>query len=318
MASQPDIAVLGEAADWILRFQESAPGDRECEDFDRWRAQSAAHAEAWRRAESMLGGLGQLPPGIGRQTLQALGRGNRREAIRALVTLMFVAPAGWFAGRSLPLAQWTADFSTAKGERRALTLDDGSQLVLNTATSVDVTFTADERRLLLHSGEILVRTHADVASRPFHVQTAQGRFRALGTRFAVRRLDDERSRIAVYEHAVEVRPQRGEAFVLNAGQQAVVDRARLVSSGTADDTEAFWQHGMLLVRKRPLAEVVAELSRYRRGRLRCDPAVGDLEVSGTLLLSDTDAALALLERNLPIHVRRSHRYWTVVEARSEK
>jgi transmembrane sensor len=64
----------------------------------------------------------------------------------------------------------------------------------------------------------------------------------------------------------------------------------------------------------PLGEWVAELGRYRRGVLRCDPAVAGLRVSGAFPLDDTDRALQLLADTFPVrHVWRT-RYWVSVEA----
>lgn len=59
---------------------------------------------------------------------------------------------------------------------------------------------------------------------------------------------------------------------------------------------------MLLAKNMPLADVVAEIARYRTGRLHCDPAVAQLRLSGTLSLKDTDASLALLAQSLPVQI----------------
>lgn len=61
---------------------------------------------------------------------------------------------------------------------------------------------------------------------------------------------------------------------------------------------------MLLAKNMPLADVVAEIGRYRTGRLHCDPAVAQLRLSGALSLKDTDASLALLAQSLPVRIER--------------
>ena len=68
-------------------------------------------------------------------------------------------------------------------------------------------------------------------------------------------------------------------------------------------------YGTLLAKDMPLGEVIAELARYRPGVLRCDPAVAGMPVSGALSLTDTDAALDLLARSLPLRIERRTRYW---------
>lgn len=312
-----DPALIGEAADWMLTLRYGDDARKAQAGFDRWRQQSPAHAEAWARAEAVLGVLAQVPADIGKNTFQAMRRPTRRRGMGVLGALLLAAPAGWLAWRHMPWREWTADVATATGERRSMTLADGSRLVLNTASAVDIVFTPTERRIRLHAGEILVTTHADPSPtyRPFVVQTAQGSVRALGTRFGVRCLDDRTTRVAVFEHAVELRAQEGASALLRAGQQADFDASRIRPEVAVDNSAALWEQGMLLARNMRLADVVAEMARYRGGVLRCHPAVADLRVSGAVSLADTDAGLALLARSLPLRIERANRYWVTVAPR---
>ncbi|ADP18628.1 FecR family protein 22 [Achromobacter xylosoxidans A8] len=314
-----DPAILKEAAGWLVRFQSEtlSPSDREA--FERWRARSAAHAAAWQRAEDMLRGFGQVPPRIAGETLRRLDRPGRRQALRALAGLLVLGPAAWLGGRELPWREWSADARTATGEQRRMELADGTQLVLNTASAVDIDYTAQQRTLWLRAGEILLTTGRDTPQlqRPFVVQTAQGAIRALGTRFMVR---DEGSvvRVAVFEGAVEIRPMSagGSATVLPAGQQTVFNGREVQAQAAVDATAASWEQGMLAARNWRLADLVDELGRYRRGVLRCDPAVAGLRVSGAFPLNDIDASLRLLEKTLPVRVSRITPYWTTVAPRA--
>nr|WP_242702357.1 FecR domain-containing protein [Achromobacter sp. SD115] len=310
---------MKEAAGWLVRFQSEtlSPSDREA--FDRWRARSAAHAAAWQRAEDMLRGFGLVPPRIAGDTLRRLDRPGRRQALRALAGLLVLGPAAWLGGRELPWREWSADARTATGEQRRMELADGTQLVLNTASAVDIDYTAQQRTLWLRAGEILLTTGRDTPQlqRPFVVQTAQGAIRALGTRFMVR---DEGSvvRVAVFEGAVEIRPRSagGSATVLPAGQQTVFNRREVQPLAAVDATAASWEQGMLAARNWRLADLVDELGRYRRGVLRCDRAVAGLRVSGAFPLNDIDASLRLLEKTLPVRVSRITPYWTTVVPRA--
>ncbi|MGH8485657.1 MAG: iron dicitrate transport regulator FecR, partial [Pseudomonas sp.] len=65
---------------------------------------------------------------------------------------------------------------------------------------------------------------------------------------------------------------------------------------------------------RPLADVLADLSRYRSGVLRCDPRIAGLKVSGAFPIDDTDRALAALESGLSLRITRYSRYWVNVSA----
>jgi transmembrane sensor len=312
-----DPALLSEAADWMLTLRYGDDAQKAQANVNRWRQQSPAHAEAWARAEALLGVFAQVPVGIGKDAFQALQRPTRRRSMGMLGALLIAAPAGWLAWRHMPWREWSADVATATGERRSMTLADGSRLVLNTASAVDIAFTAAQRHIRLQAGEILVTTHADPSPtyRPFFVQTPQGTVRALGTRFSVRRLDDQTTRVAVFEHAVEISALDGASHLLRAGQQADFEAARIRPEVAVDNSAALWERGMLLARNMRLADVVAEMSRYRSGVLRCDPAVAELRVSGAVSLADTDAGLALLARSLPLRIEQASRYWVTVAPR---
>ncbi len=56
-------------------------------------------------------------------------------------------------------------------------------------------------------------------------------------------------------------------------------------------------------------EVIATLSRYRNGVLRCDPAVAGLRLSGTFPLKNTDAILNVIAQTLPVKIQSITRYW---------
>lgn len=239
---------------------------------------------------------------------------SRRRAIKALVLLMTFMPASYIAYRSAPWREWTADYATRTGERRSLSLNDGTELQLNTDTALDVQFDAAQRLIRLHRGEVLVDTgadprRADEAFRPFWVQTRQGRIRALGTRFVVRR-DHEVTRVQVYDGAVEVLPAHAAARqVIQAGQQLSFSAEAVQLPRPVDPHGADWARGLLVAQQMPLGEFAQELARYRPGLLRCDPAIADLRISGAFQLDNTDQVLAALPDTLPVNVVYRTRYW---------
>lgn len=319
MSATPDPALLEEAAGWLVRFQSETLSVADRAAFERWRDRSAAHAAAWRRVEDMLRSFGQVPPALGAHTLRRLDRIERparRQVLRTAGGLLLAGPAAWLAWREVPWREWSADARTAIGERRQMLLADGTRLWLNTATAVDIQYSARQRLVWLRAGEILLTTGKDPAPapRPFLVQTGLGSVQALGTRFMVR---DEGAaiQVAVFEDAVEIRAAGGARRVLRAGQRARFDADAIGPDQAADAAQVSWEHGMLAARNWRLADLVDELARYRRGFLRCDPEVAGLRVSGAFPLADTDASLRLLEKTLPVRIQRVTPYWGTVAAR---
>ncbi len=312
-----DPRLLEEAADWAITLRYDDPNEALLQLFDRWRCQSAGHSAAWERAQEMFRPPDPVAAVIGKAVLRRDGPStSRRMLLRGLVLAGLVAPAGALALRKQPWRSWFADLRTGVGERRALTLPDSIELALNTATAVNLTFSGAERRLRILEGEILVSTVPDPAARPFLVETQEGEVQTAGARFGLRCLPDAHIRVSVFEHSVSVVTARGGGATLRAGEQAEFTGVGIGETRSVADGAALWRQGMLLAQDMRLAEVIDELSRYRHGLLRCDPAVAGLRVSGALSLTDIDSALELLAQTLPVQVVRRSDLWVTVTARS--
>ena len=186
-------------------------------------------------------------------------------------------------------------------------------MVLNSGSALNLRYGAAERVLELVRGEILVQTAPDSLHRPFIVQTAMGAVQALGTRFTVR----ERAsgiEVGVLQGAVQLRPAHAPhaAQRIAAGEQGTFTAQQAVHSGALDTAASAWAEGMLVASRMRLEDFLAELGRYRRGRLGCDPAVAGLHVSGAYPLADTDRVLAALTSSLPVEIHSFSRYWVMV------
>lgn len=321
-AASIDPCILEEAADWLVQMSagELSPAQRSA--CEQWRARSAEHQRAWRRAERLIGRLDVLPPGLAMPALDRPGV-NRRTVLRRLALLLAVAPAGWAGWRAAGQGGWTADFRTGVGERREWTLADGSRVTLNTASAIDVRFDDTQRRVVLRSGEIWIQTAPDAARRPFRVQTRDGHLQALGTRFTTR-LHDDRTCVAVHEGAVRVEPRHppggavagDDATVIPSGFRTCFTERTVSVIEAADASGAAWVHGMLMADRMPLAELIGELARYRQGPLQVSPEVAALPVSGAFPVTETARALAMLEATYPVAVQaRLHGYWLKVVSR---
>ncbi|GLO13398.1 sensor [Pseudomonas putida] len=303
--------VLAQAVDWYVRLHDSAASDSTRSEWRAWLAADPQHARAWQRIEQLQQRLGQAPAGLAGATLEQ-ARQQRRAAMKMLALLLGVGVVGW---RGYQVSPWRADYSTGVGLRRHFTLVDGSRLVLGTDSRVDVQFDGLQRLILLRQGEVLVETAKD--ARPLSVQTAEGRVLALGTRFTVRQ-GAGISRVTVEAHAVEVQPRlaTGQILRIEAGQASSFTADTLGPLLPAVAQGSAWTQGMLVVVDWRLADVLAELSRYRPGYLGCAPEVAGLRLSGTFLLDDSEGVLANLEDSLPVRVRRLTRYWVRVEGKA--
>jgi transmembrane sensor len=311
--SQVSARVLDEAIAWQLCLDSGEASEQQRNDFADWLAAHPEHGLVWRR----LGGIDQQlyaasAPMARRALLQ--GNASRRRSLRRLgggALGLLLATGVTLLAQQRPLGDYFADYHTASGEQRDLLLTDRSQIRLNSRSALDIEFDDNERRLHLRSGEILIQT-ANGDARPFIVDTDQGRLRALGTRFLVRR-DGAATELIVLQSAVAARPLAGsQERIIHSGEQVRMDSQHLSASSPAPVGADAWSRGMLVADNLPLQHLIDQLGEYHSGFLSLDPSLAGLRISGSFPLHDSDKALAALALSLPVRAERLGPWWTRV------
>ncbi|MDD2100747.1 FecR domain-containing protein [Pseudomonas putida] len=309
--SPAELQAIGAAARWYARLRSGIASDSDLAAWNDWLAGDPAHRQAWQRMVDVSEQMASVPGSLASPALRGADR-SRRQVLRSVLVLASAGSLGWLGLRSETSSNLFADFRTAVGERREFRLADGSTLLLNTDTSVNLRFDGRQRVLELLRGEIQVTTAVDPLKRPFKVLTHHAEVLALGTRFLVR-YNGQGGGVAVLEKAVEVR-SAGSMVRLEAGQSLDFDGHSLGAVRRNDASVGAWQQGSIIAINRPLSELLADLSRYRTGVLRCDPSIAQLKVSGAFPIDDTDLALAALESGFSLRITRYSRYWVDVSA----
>lgn len=306
----PDRQVFQAAASWFVQFQSEAPTQAQHTAWRQWMESDPAHQVAWQQMEQLQQSLGSMPQHL---TRRALSRPQqRRQVLKLLLAMAGTGYLGWNVQQHTALKNVLADYRTPVGRRQHVELGDGSQIELNTDTAIDVVFDSQQRLIRLRDGEILIRTAKQRDTRPFYVETKQGRIQALGTRFSVRQLETM-TRVGVLEDQISIVPSTsGGERLLSAGQGADFDARGISPTRSYPQSASAWVDGQLIVLNEPLGYVIQELARYRRGVLQCDEQAAMLRVSGAFRLDASDAVLANLQATLPIRVLYFTRYWISV------
>ncbi|GEP54445.1 FecR family protein [Reyranella soli] len=298
-----------EAIDWLVRLGSGRATATDRLAFQRWRQSSTAHEAAAVEAEVLLHAVGETRQAdeLRRQGTPLSAGSVRRHPVGRRVLFAGAAAASVAAVAVAlpalgPLSGLYADHATAVGGRKRVALADSSVVVLNTATAVSVDYSAQERRLVLHDGEALFEVAKD-AARPFIVVAGDVEVRAVGTAFVVR-LKRVFENVTVSEGTVEVKMGDRPSIRVVAGQQLDVSESDGFKLRVVDvDAATAWQRGKLIFNRRPLENVVAELERYRTGRI---VILGDrlktLEVTGVFDLDDTDRILRTIEETTKARV----------------
>lgn len=309
-------AVAEEAAKWIVRRDAGALTAEEAQAFEAWLA-TPAHREAFGRLDSLWHFLDDVPQHTAETALPPIRRFAMRRSAKvqpksttkarrwtasAIAASLALAMLG--AMESWPTA-WRADYATGVGERRMVTLEDGSTVMLDGSSAIALDFSERTRKVRLLQGSALFKVSANPA-RPFTVEAAGGSATALGTAFAVRAADGL-AELVVTQHRVQA-VGGGRSAVVGEGQRVDFGANALSSVEPAGAGETAWTRGRLVVVNRPLGEVIAEIARHRHGYLAVSGSASDLKVSGVYDLDHPLAAIDSIERSLGLRsIRLSNR-----------
>lgn len=308
----PDIAKA--AADWFTLSMDAAFSDKDAKNLQEWRDAHPEHERAWQHIHQMRASLHQLHGHAAYKILSALHSPSRRSALKSLAWLGMTAGGGLLASHTQTWQRQVADYSTGTGELKTLALSDGTQIVLNTSSAIDVQLTETMRQVTLRYGEIMVTTgHQSGEHRAFQLITDHGRIQPVGTQFNVRRLEHSTA-VTVLEGAVKIQPHDGPAVMLQKGMHTTFSREQSATSQAAMAQVGAWRNGLLFANNMRLSALAQELARYRPGLIRCDEAVADLRISGVFPLNNTTLALEAIPNSLPVSIIYRTRYWVTLTA----
>ncbi len=310
---EPDSQIEDEAGDWLARRLDGRLSGSEQRDFTRWLNRSLAHQAAYRHAEATwekLGAVGREPGVLRDDIVHLLHRPVWRQRWR-LASAMAACIAIVAVGASLllgnPLTLLRADYAAMPTQGRSVDLPDGSRVDLAPGAAIALDFGSSERRVKLLAGAAyftVAPLGTDGGGRPFVVLGENGATRALGTQFAID-LRPGQVRVIVTEHAVEVSAGMDKAVVQQGRAVAYAPSGSIAPLESVDAASATaWQRGKLIFDRQPVSDIVAELSRYRHGRIViADAALAGRRISGVFNTNDIDGAIASIARELKAEAR---------------
>ena len=317
-----------EATHWVTKLDARRLNGDEFAQFKAWVSESKDHKDAFDNAVSLWGNLDLLSDM--REALEAASTPRWQDRLRLAVTSWIPRPAYAFTAATLvllvglslvpfykPSANNTAAlYTTAVGEHKTISLADGSEVLLNTGSQLEVQFSQKRRTLRLLKGEAHFAV-AHNADRPFEVHAGANIVRAVGTAFTVE-LMPENVEVTVTEGRVELAtiaqaddaahiPLETSLALVNSGQSARFSTA-IQSINTINDDEVArrlaWHKGALIFKGDALEDVIQEASRYTKTKMIIsDHALRGLKVGGYFKTGETKAMLQALEANFGVSVK---------------
>jgi transmembrane sensor len=300
---------LDQAVEWMLRLEAPHADEAEWLAFDAWASASPENAAAFDRALATAAEVRHAAATLRASSAAVIPFPARRSepttrparhlmvgsiAASILAVAVVVAPV-W---RSLQ----PAVYETSAGQRRTITLKDGSKVDLNGASKLSVKFSRGQRLASL-DGEAVFDVAHDT-KRPFFIEAGDRRVRVVGTMFDVRRREGRMS-VTVARGIVEVAPGLnavGQTLRLTAGHR--LDHLEgsgdgQVSAVVADEALG-WRTGHLIYRDAPMSEVVADLNAQFARPMTLSDGAGAVRFSGVLVVDDQAAVVQRLSMLAPV------------------
>lgn len=312
MSPEHDMETVHQQAErWFARLRAENCSTAEQRAFEAWLVADAVNASAYARTERLWNGLEGLSRNgeivrarhaARNSALVAMRHSTRHRRLLAAASLagaLIIGSLAWvFSGQTA-----TQHYATAHGEQRSMLLADGSRVILNTDTAIEMRLGQHARDVKLLKGEALFEVVHDPAH-PFVVHANGNTISDIGTRFDVREINKQTT-VTVVEGSVDV-TRGGLAAQLEPGQQLVAG-SNTWHRRTVDTSDVTgWSEGYLVFHSTPLGSAVANANRYGQVNLViADPQLETIRISGEFRIGNTQALLRALESAFPIRAERT-------------
>ncbi len=209
---------------------------------------------------------------------------------------------------STPSFHAAAVYSTPKGSRATVELSDGTKILLNAASRLEIPeqFGGASRAVRLYGEAYFDVVHASGA--PFVVQASGTRTTVLGTEFSVRAYDRENVQVAVRTGKVAV-----DTTVLGVNDVARISNGRLsVLRDQSLVAVLGFTSGRLVITKRPLRDAIADLNRWYNVDIRLgDDALGNMLFDAVLMDGSIGDLMEVLQVIFDVRVVRNGQQLTL-------
>ena len=331
IVEMPDnVTISSEAASWVAQIDsgDMTPADRKA--LREWCARSPAHMEVLRRYAGFWIELDDILE----ENFQASQKSRTPVTLGTLLGALFAQKPRWTVAAGLSvsmllvfslviavfdpaLEKQTISYEVTQGERRIVTLNDGSTMHLNAGTIAETTVSDEERTVRLIQGEAYFNVVSD-EGRPFLVKAGLSQVKVVGTAFSVR-VDEGDTILHVEEGKVQFLPISlgtiaSDDVDIENSPLIVAGQAATLSATTSEvqiidsvdiERQLSWREGLLVFQGETLDQVIEEVSRYTDVSIVIsDASLRNTRIGGTFQTGEIEPLLGALEASFGISVDR--------------
>jgi len=305
-----------EALRWLVLMEGGPLQPEEQRRFAMWVAADVRNQGAIIRAQAaslrldrlaaLAGGHSVLKPFPHEQSLLQKKTTRRRIVAAAASAAGLMGISAWLGRGQIEEIWRSTRYASGVGELKKVVLADGSVITMNTQTELRVRYTGERRDIRLVRGEAMFAVTHD-AKRPFAVRVGEWTAVAVGTAFAVRRLDEPTTDVTVTEGTVQLQLADGSVSEagprLTANQKALIGAGGRVEVGQVSESQIgqrlAWRTRLVVFDGEPLREALAEMNRYSQRRIVVDdPVLAERRIVGVFSTTDTQTFVSAMTATL--------------------
>ncbi|NMK49160.1 DUF4880 domain-containing protein [Achromobacter sp. Bel] len=294
-----------EARAWLLTLTSGRATEADARAFREWLRADPQRQTAFAAQKRLWRDVGPAVQAVVAEGARNRARKSLMTGRRAFLGGALAASAAYLAFKP-PLGLWPgldalgADYRTAAGEQRRVSLGEALDVQMNTLTRINVSSNGDGAVIELADGEAEIRSGPAAAV----VVAGKGRITAKDAVFNLRYIGGE-ARLCCLSGVVRLAHAQG-VFDVVANRELRYDDQWVMPPVHVDPAiVTAWRQGWLVFDQQPLAQVVDELNRYRRGRLvLMNAQLGKRLVQARFSLAQVADAERLIRDAYGAHVTR--------------
>lgn len=252
----------------IWKYLNATANKREVEKVQKWLADDpdGSHAEQFFEIHALYDGItlfSETP--VSAKTRRSSVMPFVKYAAAASLAALFIVGVGTFSLKRAERRMMANNetISVPAGKTMQLTLEDGSELWLNSGTQVErpLMFAKRHRTIKVNNGEILIDVAKD-SKRPFHVKTPKADIKVLGTRFDVS-VENEGFQTTLLRGSVSISPENGEEIILKPFEKAVLEQNGSFAISRISDAVSVenWTNGIIELVGVPFDELMRKFEK---------------------------------------------------------
>jgi len=310
-----------EALNWLVQIKSGNMSAEKRDEFSAWLSGHPKNTEMFQHFNALWEATEVLK--ADRFTTKVLNRSRARRTLSlaaekpddssarssktrwwsAAAVLLLIVTAVFFAQYSLDSEEI---YRTSTGEHRSIYLSDGSVIHLASETKIRVFFTPEERHFTMETGKALFSVAYD-PDRPFVVSIDTLFIQAVGTKFLVNRLNNEKLSVSVTEGKVQITKKTTDSIrdkeIIDTGETVIVNEQENTYQVKPVDINhvTSWQNGRLYFSRALLPDVICEVNRYLKKKIVIgDPRLDTVEINMNFDIEHCKYFLNTLHDSVPI------------------